>query len=144
MNLAEDIAWPEIKTRSLYREDPEKPYRRQLISDVPVLLSNGERIRIPAGFITDFRSAPAHPILSGIVNAIVERSGAHDLAVLIHDWLYVQQYSITGGLDWKQDRKFADMEMLYWLRKSGCSELKSKTMLYAVRLFGKKWWKTTG
>ena len=118
------IAEVEIICSSLYL-DQEKPHRWRLIEPVQVTLSNGELIIIPAGFITDFASVPR--LLRGLVSTI----GNHNLATLIHDYLYTEQY---------HSRLFADWEMLYWLEQRGVSKLKRYVMYYAVRLGGRKWW----
>ena len=140
--LSGDIYWNEKKNRVLFGLGKEYSF----------ILSTGHLIVIPEGFITDFRSAPnpadkktvSGKILAWIAQRIVEtfvaQIGKHNKATLIHDYLYVEQYSITGGLDWKRDRKFADKEMLYWLIQSGCSKIKSYTMYYAVRIGGRSWW----
>lgn len=118
------MKWPEIKTRSLYT-DPEKPWRHELFEPVEMELSNTEKILIPAGYVTDFASVPR------LLRGIIQPSGNHNLAVLVHDWLYDNRL---------YTRKFADREMLYWLKMSGCSNLKAYTMYYACRLGGRSWW----
>jgi hypothetical protein len=117
--------WPEIKTRSLYF-DKEKPWRHELIEPVKWKLTNGEQLVIPVGYKTDFASVPR------MLRGIVQPGGNHNLATLIHDWLYDNQH--------KEGRLFADKEMLHWLLKIGCSKVKAYTMYYAVRLGGKSWW----
>lgn len=126
---------PKLYTESLYT-DKEKPWRHELTQEVRVNLSNGESITIPAGFRTDFATVPR------LLRGIVWGSGNHNLATLIHDWLYDNQYSISGGLDWKRDRDFADKEMLHWLERSGCSKVKRYAMYYACRIGGRSWWKS--
>lgn len=123
-----------IDCRSLYT-DKQKPWRFQLLADVKVRLSNGDNITIPVGYITDFASVPR------TFRGIVWGAGNHNLATLIHDYLYDTQHSISCGLDWKRDRKFADREMLFWLLEAECSKIKAYTMYYAVRIGGKSWWK---
>lgn len=126
--------FPEIRCRSLYT-DKDKPWRWELEEPVMVTLSSGKTIIIPAGYKTDFASVPR------LLRGIVQPGGNHNLATLVHDWLYDTQYSITGKKDWKKDRLFADNEMLYWLEKCGVSWIKRQTMYYAVRVGGKNWWK---
>ena len=116
--------WPEIFVKSLYTSK-DKPWRFELLRDVYVVLSDGRTIVIPVGYKTDFASVPR------MLRGIVQPGGNHNLATLIHDWLYDNQlYS----------RKFADQEMLYWLKMIGCSKIKAYTMYYAVRLGGRSWW----
>lgn len=108
-------------------------------------LSNGDIITVPKGYITDFRSSP-HPaqrktiagkLLAGIAKRIVElvvpQIGPHNVAVLIHDYLY------TDGKR-KYSRVFADLEMLYWLVKCEVKGLQRKLMYWGVRAGGKTWW----
>jgi hypothetical protein len=117
--------FPEIHCRSLYT-DKQKPWRFELLQDVRVQLSNGCWLIIPAGYITDFASVPR------IFRGIVQPGGNHNLATLIHDWLYDTQLGT---------RKQADEEMLHWLMKAGCSKAKAYTMYLAVRIGGRSWWK---
>lgn len=114
----------EIHCKSLYT-DKDKPWRFELTKEIEVQLSNGDYHYIPEGYITDFATVPR------IFRGIIWGAGNHNLATLIHDYLYDNQlYS----------RKFADKEMLYWLLKCGCSKAKSYAMYYACRIGGKKWW----
>ncbi|MGV3588589.1 MAG: DUF1353 domain-containing protein [Adhaeribacter sp.] len=124
---------PRLFTESLY-QDPKKPHLHRLLRPVEVTLSNSEFIHIPKNFITDFATVPR------LCWGIIPPAGRHNLATVIHDYLYVNKYSVTAGLDPEQDRLFADQEMLYWLRKSHNSEIKAQVMYKAVRLGGKKWW----
>lgn len=115
---------PEIDVRSLYT-DKKKPWRFVLLKSVTVVLSNGDYITIPRGYVTDFASVPRG--LRGIVSTV----GNHKLAVLIHDWLYDKRL---------YTRKFADEEMARWLKDIGCSDAKTYAMYYAVVIRGQKWW----
>jgi hypothetical protein len=116
--------WPEIHGRSLYDQD-DRPHRWELTREVKWNLSNGDEITIPSGYTTDFASVPR------MFRGIVWGTGKHNLAVLIHDWLYDNQlYS----------RKFADDEMLFWIKARGCTKIKAYTMYWICRLGGGKWW----
>jgi hypothetical protein len=126
---------PKIICHSDYL-DSKKPHRWVLEEPVTIRLSNGKTITITAGYKTDFASVPRG------FWGIIQTSGRHNLATLVHDWLYDTQYSITEKKDWKKDRLFADREMLYWLKKSGVSWIKRQLMYYAVRLGGKSWFLT--
>jgi hypothetical protein len=133
MAVTVSSSFPKIIGRSLYT-DPEKPHRFMLEQAVEVTLTNGERIIIPVGFVTDFASVPR------LLRGIVQPAGNHNLATLIHDYLYDQRYSITNKADWKKDRLFADQEMLHWLKIAGASWIKCQLMYLAVRIGGKSWW----
>lgn len=115
---------PCIKCQSLYT-DKKKPWRFELTEQVEVQLNNGARLTIPAGYKTDFATVPR------LFRGIVWGAGNHNLATLIHDWLYDNQIGT---------RKQADDEMLYWLLACGVSRIKAYTMYFAVRIGGKSWW----
>lgn len=115
---------PEIYCKSLYK-DVFKPHRFEITQEIEVVLTNGEKLIIPIGYKTDFASVPR------TLWGIIQTSGRHNLATVIHDWLYDNRL---------YNRKFADKEMLYWLLISGCSKVKAYTMYYACRIGGKKWW----
>lgn len=115
---------PDIHTLSLYT-DKKKPWLHMITKEVPVTLTDGDSITIPAGYKTDFASVPR------IFRGIIWGSGNHNLATLIHDWLYDNQVGT---------RLAADKEMLYWLKASGCSKIKAYTMYYACRIGGRSWW----
>lgn len=133
MSIAVMDILPDILGRSEY-QDKSKPWRWVLLAPVEVILSNGDLIAIPAGYRTDFASVPR------LLRGIVATAGNHNLAVLIHDWLYDNRYTVTNGKDWKEDRLFADREMLHWLRRCGVSNIKAYTMYYAVRIGARSWW----
>jgi hypothetical protein len=118
------MSLPDIHCRSLYT-DKLKPWRFELLKDVVVTLSNGQAITIPKGYVTDFATVPR------LLRGIVWGAGNHNLATLIHDYLYDNQ---TGT------RLAADREMLYWLKKAGCSRAKRYAMYGAVRIGGRSWW----
>lgn len=124
MLVANKQGLPRIYTESLY-QDPEKPHRHKLTRPVELVLSDGQFIHIPVGFVTDFATVPR------LLWGIVATSGRHNAATLIHDYLYSIQY---------ENRKFADEEMLFWLRESKVHEIKSQAMYAAVRLRGAKFW----
>ena len=114
----------EIHCKSLYT-DKKKPWRFELLEPVRVTLSDGKKIVIPKGFKTDFASVPR--MLRGFVWGV----GNHNLASLIHDFLYDHQIGT---------RKAADKEMLHWMKKAGCSKVKMYTIYTAIRIGGKSWW----
>ena len=85
-------------------------------------LSNGEVITIAEGFETDLSSVPK--ILWGIFPPY----GNFLLAALVHDYLYVTKY--------KDDRAFADKEMLIVSNKIHNNKIDNYLSYYAVVLFG--------
>jgi hypothetical protein len=115
----------EILCRSLYF-DKYKPWRFELTHPVVLTLSDGSPLTIPAGYKTDFATVPL------MLRGIVWGAGNHNLATLIHDYLYDTQ-DVRGRL-------WADKEMKHWLEKAGCSKIKVLAMYWAVRLGGQKWW----
>lgn len=115
---------PEIYCRSLYAE-ADRPWRFELTKAVTITLSSGVTVTIPVWYKTDFATVPRS------FRGIIWGAGNHNLAVLIHDWLYDNRIGT---------RKSADKEMLHWLLKSGCSKVKAYTMYFACRVGGKKWW----
>lgn len=124
---------PDIEGKSLY-QDLEKPWRWMLTKPVFVKLSNGFKLIIPAGYVTDFASVPR------ALHGIVQPLGRYNLAVLVHDWLYDAKFDGVVGDDWKKDRKFADDEMNYWMIKSKVKPFKRGLIYWPVRLFGRRKW----
>ena len=90
-------------------------------SAITYTLSNGDIITIPEGFETDLSSVPK--ILWGIFPPY----GNFLLAALVHDYLYVTKY--------KEDRAFADREMLIISNKLHSNKLDNYLRYYAVVLF---------
>lgn len=84
------------------------------------------RIRVPAGFITDFASVP------GILTWAVRRWGKHGFAAIIHNWLYWEQpYS----------RKMCDLIFLSGMLNANVKCGRAYLIYYCVRSFGWFWWK---
>jgi len=119
------IEIPEIDVEVLYISPDDKHYWK-LKNPVEVTLSNGDLIAIPKDFVTDFASVPR------LLWSFIPPRGDHDLAALIHDYLYKVCYL---------NRLFADLEFLYWLLKTGNKRKKAMAMYRAVRIWGGKWWK---
>jgi hypothetical protein len=120
-----------------YREGiDDKPDWWELFIPLYMQLSDGNKICIPAGYITDFASIP--PILWSLFPPI----GKYNRASLVHDYLYDTQYK-QNELGENIARKFADDE---FLRIANTSDPKSKTRHYImylmIRWFGKSAWKS--
>jgi hypothetical protein len=120
-----------------YREGiNDKPDWWELFIPLYVQLSNGDKICIPVGYVTDFASVP--PILWSLFPPI----GKYNRAALIHDYLYDTQYK-QRELGEHNARKFADSE---FLRIANESDPNSKTRHYimylVIRWFGKTAWKS--
>lgn len=97
-----------------------------LNEDMTVTLSTGQTITIERGFVTDFASVPG--VLWGIFRPI----GDHNLADVVHDWLYTNHI---------MSRAAADAEFLTLmrvLRPHGRSWLDNHLRYLAVRWFGQK------
>lgn len=133
LNVLRHQPLPRIKGESLY-QDPGKPQLWRLLETVEVTLSNGYHLVIPAGYTTDFASVP------GLLQGIAHQQGRHNLAVLIHDWLYDSRYDAVVGEDWKQDRVWSDREMLIWMLVCGDPVSKSLVFYGAVRIGGRRKW----
>ena len=116
---------PEIIVKSLYG-DTHGYYYWILVQPVKVTLSNGGDIVIPVNFTTDFASVP------WLLWGVIPTTGNHNLAALVHDYLYYSRY---------QNRLFCDRELFYWLRKTGSNKLKAYLMYWTVRVWGAKWWR---
>ena len=109
-----------------------KPYN--VISDFKIKLSNGDTAIIPKGYWTDFASIPR------ILTIIFPKYGHHQVAFLIHDYLYnFKGYKTKKGVeraDIYVDRKFADKEMKYQMAQSGAWKIKQWLYYIAVRVGG--------
>lgn len=95
----------------------------ELLSDYSYIVKNRE-IRVPKGFITDFASVPR------IFNIFILPYGKHSSASLIHDWLYSKNCNIEAT------RKEADRIFLEIMKEDLVNIFKRKSMYFAVRLFG--------
>lgn len=107
-----------------------KQYR--LLKPVHVKLSNGDKITIPEGFEWDLSSTPR------IFWSMLPPDGDFEIASLIHDWAYQENYGT---------RRFADKEMYLWSKASNgthkisLKNIDNKIRYIAVRLFGGLVWK---
>jgi len=116
--MAPVIELPEIHGQSLYTERVA-PHRFKLTKDVPVQLSTGQSLFIPAGYITDFASVPR------IFWAVVMPVGRHNLAVLVHDYLIDQEYP----------RRFCDQQLKHFLYISNVHPVKARAMYAMCRMY---------
>lgn len=81
------------------------------------------RIRVPAGFATDFASIPR------LLWIVLPPVGAYDRAAVVHDYLY------ADGLCTREE---ADAVLLEAMRASGVSEGTAGVIYRGVRIGG--WW----
>ena len=90
-----------------------------------------ELITVPAGFITDFASVPA------VVRWLIPKSGKHNQAAVLHDFLYQNlKNQWAGWVGKRYTRKECDGHFLEGMRILGVNWVKRYTMYRAVRRFG--------
>jgi len=98
----------------------------QLLEDlVFVVGSSGDRMIVPAGFVTDFASVPAW--LQGFISPL----GPNLLPAVVHDYLYWNQ-SCT--------RAEADSIFLLAMEEMGVSDAARLAMYLGARHFGQQAW----
>lgn len=110
-----------------YVQESENPYLWMLTEEIRVLLSDGKILTIPKGFVTDFASIPQ------VFWSVLPPIGPANIAFIIHDYLYQQRD--------ERGRKFADDEMLFWMKKTKLEKWKRKVIYHVVRWKGSKYWK---
>lgn len=121
----------------------------ETLEDVEIAISTGEKVTIPAGFITDFASVPKclWPVFPPL------RGNTADKAFLVHDWAYMYgEIPLSTGKPKQLTRRQADYEMFFLQRKPtitegslhGDSTFRAFFMWLAVRLFGGKNWNKYG
>lgn len=125
---------PEIIVR--YMQEEKKEILWEIMNPILVLLTNGDYVTIPRGFVTDFASVPK------IFWSVVSSIGKFNLAAIIHDYIYTEQPKAFAAISqMKYDRKFADDEFLAWMHYcSPDTRIRNYIMYYAVRIFGQKRW----
>ena len=117
-----------------YQQEAPKSDLFELLQGIDVTLSNGHRLHVPSGFVTDFASVP--PILWGVFPAI----GKHCLASVIHDYMYDNQL-FDAEMGSYQARRFADREFLRLANEVGPKHwLRHYLMYRMVRWFGGQYW----
>jgi len=90
-----------------------------------------EVITVPDGTVTDFASVPR------IVRGLIPKSGQHNQAAVLHDYLYKNLKE--GWKDWpgkKYTRAECDKIFIDAMKVLGVSWIKRQTMYRAVRMFG--------
>lgn len=110
----------------------ERPNVFWLLADLELTLSTGQAITIPAGFRTDFASVP------GIAQGVFRSVGDHNLADMLHDYLYTSHI---------MSRAEADQEFLIYmrvLRPLRKSWLDNHLRWLAVRIGGRKAYRNNG
>ena len=102
--------------------DEEWVVRKEFIYEVGSL-GSGDKIVVPAGFVTDFASVP-RPFWS-----ILPRIGKHASASIVHDYLYFSHEKTREEAD---DIFYEGMIIL------GVDQWRASTMRNAVKFFGGK------
>ena len=116
----------------LINREGERPQTFWLTADLAITLSTGQRVIIPAGFRTDFASVP------GILLWLFRAIGDHNLADVLHDWLYTNHM---------MSRAEADREFLIYmrvLRPHSKSWLDNHLRWLAVRVGGRRAYRNNG
>ena len=90
---------------------------------------SGEMISAPAGFNTNFASVPR------ICYVLLTPMGKHTQASILHDYLY------SRACVYDLSRKQADIIFYEAMRDSLVNPITAKLMYYAVRIFGKSFYK---
>lgn len=120
---------PAAKAAKVYNDTPlySKDGRyRMLTSSVSFLLSDGKVLAIAPGMYWDENSVPY------ILQWAFPKSGIYAIPALVHDALY---------FDTSTSQAFADNEFKLWMQALGISNRQVWFRYWAVRLFGRKWWK---
>ncbi len=103
-------------------------------------LDTGPRIRIPAGFITDFASSPR------LFWPIVSPWGKWGKAAIVHDWLYQNRGLLYGhpepGAVTVYRRDTADLIFLEAMKVLGVAPWRRTLMYLGVRAFGFLAWRS--
>ena len=92
-------------------------------------------IKIPAGFETDLASIPK------IFWSWIPPCGKHSFSAVIHDYLYCMHEVESNGVIIPFTKKQADEVFYNKMVYYGVPKLRAKMMYYAVRAFGRKYWK---
>ena len=100
--------------------------RTQLVEPLVYVAESGERIEIPAGFLTDYASIPK------MFRNIYEPSGPARFPAILHDFLYQRR---GYGIYYKT-RAETDALFLEAMRLVGVDFVQRMTIYNAVRLFG--------
>ena len=115
----------------IYLPYAKQPNNWKIPYDIPVTLSTGEDIIIPAGMQFDGRSTPR------FLRWLFPPINPALFAYIIHDYLYKVDFD-RNKVGTKSAQKFADDEMLIWANKLYKNKISNYLCYYAVRVFGKK------
>lgn len=109
----------------------KRPYMVAKTSSV--ILSNGDKMYIPVGYLTDYASIPS------LLKIFLDPIGKEADSYIIHDFLYHYQGYFTNKTltEFKAvSRNWADREMRYQMEKVGSPRWRIKAYYLAVRLLG--------
>ena len=95
----------------------------EVLEDYTYRTSKG-LVTVPKGFKTDYASVPR------IFRNIINSSGKHGRAAVVHDWLYSSKCTLDVT------REEADQVFLEIMTEWGVSVIKRNLMYRMVRLFG--------
>jgi hypothetical protein len=125
-NVIEQLLSDELIVQSYVYSNKSKKYWK-IQQPLTVVLSTGEIINVPKGFVYDMSTVPkwlwsfVRPFNDGLIG------------YLIHDVLYVQR---AHGMT----RKQSDKEMLFWTNITNKNKFDNYLRYYIVRLLGWLWW----
>ncbi len=91
-------------------------------------LGSGEKITVPAGFVSDLASVPR------IFWTLFPPDSSYSQAAVLHDWLCVKRGAVEKSYDYKQVSYIFYESMLVL----DVNKFTAKTMYHAVLLFGPK------
>ena len=95
----------------------------EVLEDYTYRTSKG-LVTVPKGFKTDYASVPR------IFRNIINSSGKHGRAAVVHDWLYSSKCTLDVT------REEADKIFLEIMKECGVSYIKRQFMYRMVRMFG--------
>lgn len=121
------ILEPDIDIR--FNRKEKTRYKWVILRDIPITLSNGDIIIIPAGMRTDLRSSPRW------LWSIIPPYNEALLAYIIHDYLYIYDYKVKE-LGLRKAQRFADFELLYWFKVLEEKTWDNYISFITVRIFG--------
>lgn len=114
-----------MKVKFLTTLDVRQIDDKQVVLIHPFVVDiDGQLVRIPSGFVTDYASVPRVPV------AYLVAGDKGSKAAVLHDYLYS-----LGGT--QEDKKYADDAFYAGLRELGIGVVTSWLMYQAVRSFGK-------
>jgi hypothetical protein len=117
-----DINSPSVRQVGAYEYELVEDFIVRYHSDGHVFLE----FTVPAGFITDFATAPL------IVGWLIQKQGDFNRAAVLHDYLYTEKTC---------SRFLADALFRDVMREIGVPLWRRIAMYYAVRFFGWTGWK---